>query len=178
MEIAGTPGVGIEVDLQIVVQDLCYSAGEGGGIKLRIPIATLIFFLLAGATTPALAAERRSANIDYRGVADFYRGKVVRIVVGFPPGGGADIYLRILGRYLGNSIPGNPTVAGTNMPGGGRIIAGNQIFNAGATDGTEIGMLNGAVILEQLFGNPAVQFDMARFRYLAVPVTETYVMIV
>ena len=64
------------------------------------------------------------------------------------------------------------------MPGAGSIIAGNQIFNAGATDGTEIGMLNGAVILEQLFGNPAVQFDMGRFRYLAIPVTETYVMIV
>jgi tripartite-type tricarboxylate transporter receptor subunit TctC len=178
MEIAGTPGVGIEVDLQIVVQDLCYSAGEGGGIKLRIPIATLIFFLLAGATTPALAAERRSANIDDRGVADFYRGKVVRIVVGFPPGGGADVYSRVLARHLGRFIPGNPTLAVTNMPGAGSIIAGNHIFNAGAKDGTEIGMLNGAVILEQLFGNPGVHFDMARFRYLAVPVTETYVMVV
>ena len=178
MEIAGTLGVGIEVDLQIVVQDLCYSAGEGGGIKLRIPIATLIFFLLAGATTPALAAERRSANIDDRGVADFYRGKVVRIVVGFPPGGGADVYSRVLARHLGRFIPGNPTLAVTNMPGAGSIIAGNHIFNAGAKDGTEIGMLNGAVILEQLFGNPGVHFDMARFRYLAVPVTETYVMVV
>jgi tripartite-type tricarboxylate transporter receptor subunit TctC len=66
----------------------------------------------------------------------------------------------------------------TNIPGAGSIIAGNHVFNAGATDGTEIGMLNGAVILEQLFGNPAIQFDMARFRYLAVPVTEIYVMIV
>jgi hypothetical protein len=63
----------------------------GGGIKkLRITIATLIGFLLAGATIPTLAAERRSANIDERAVADFYRGKVVRIVVGFPPGGGAE----------------------------------------------------------------------------------------
>jgi tripartite-type tricarboxylate transporter receptor subunit TctC len=138
----------------------------------------LIFFLFAGAAFPAPAAQRPSANSDERAVADFYRGKVVRMVVGFPPGGGADVYSRILARYLGHSIPGNPTVAVTNMPGAGSIIAGNHIFNAGATDGTEIGMLNGAVILEQLFGNPAVQFDMARFRYLAVPVTEIYVMIV
>jgi tripartite-type tricarboxylate transporter receptor subunit TctC len=64
------------------------------------------------------------------------------------------------------------------MPGAGSIIAGNHIFNAGTKDGTEIGMLNGAVILEQLFGNPGIHFDMARFRYLAVPVTETYVMVV
>jgi tripartite-type tricarboxylate transporter receptor subunit TctC len=138
----------------------------------------LIFFLLAGGTTPATAAERRSANIDERSVADFYRGKVVRIVVGFPPGGGADVYSRVLVRHLGRFIPGNPTLAVTNMPGAGSMIAGNHIFNAGAKDGTEIGMLNGAVILEQLFGNPGIHFDMARFRYLAVPVTETYVMVV
>jgi tripartite-type tricarboxylate transporter receptor subunit TctC len=148
------------------------------GRKLRIAIATLVGFLLAGATTPALAAERRSANIDERSVADFYRGKVVRIVVGFPPGGGADVYSRVLVRHLGRFIPGNPTLAVTNMPGAGSMIAGNHIFNAGAKDGTEIGMLNGAVILEQLFDNPGIHFDMARFRYLAVPVTETYVMIV
>jgi tripartite-type tricarboxylate transporter receptor subunit TctC len=148
------------------------------GKRLSIPIATLIFVLFAGAACLAPAAQHPSANSDERAVADFYRGKVVRIVVGFPPGGGADIYSRILARYLGHSIPGNPTGAVTNMPGAGSIIAGNHIFNVGATDGTEIGMLNGAVILEQLFGNPAVQFDMARFRYLAVPITEIYVMIV
>jgi tripartite-type tricarboxylate transporter receptor subunit TctC len=145
---------------------------------MHIPTATLIFFLLARLALPALAAERASANIDEAAVADFYRGKVVRIVVGFPPGGGADVYARIIARHLGRFIPGNPTLAVSNMPGAGSMIAGNHIFNAGAVDGTEIGMLNGAVILEQLFGNPGIHFDMARFRYLAVPVTETYVMIV
>jgi tripartite-type tricarboxylate transporter receptor subunit TctC len=134
--------------------------------------------LLGGATIPTVAAQPRSPSIDERAVADFYRGKVVRIVVGFPPGGGADVYSRILARHLGRFIPGNPTLAVTNMPGAGSIIAANHIFNAGAKDGSEIGMLNGAVILEQLFDNPGIHFDMARFRYLAVPVTETYVMIV
>ena len=148
------------------------------GQKLRILLVVLLLFLLAGAAIPSQAAERRSSNIDERAVADFYRGKVVRIVVGFPPGGGADVYSRVLIRHLGRFIPGNPTLAVTNMPGAGSIIAGNHIFNAGAKDGTEIGMLNGAVILEQLFGNPGIHFDMVRFRYLAVPVTETYVMIV
>lgn len=146
--------------------------------RLSVPIATSVFVLFAGVALSAPAAERPSAGSDQRAVANFYRGKVVRVVVGFPPGGGADVYSRLLARYLGHFIPGNPTVAVTNMPGAGSIIAGNHIFNAGATDGTEIGMLNGAVILEQLFSNPAIQFDMARFRYLAVPVTEIYVMIV
>ena len=111
-------------------------------------------------------------------MADFYRGKIMRVVVGFPPGGGADVYSRLIARHLGRFIPGNPTLAVSNMPGAGSIIAGNYIFNSGARDGTEIGMLNGAAILEQLFESPGVHFDMARFRYLAVPVNETYVMIV
>ena len=145
---------------------------------MKIRIATFIFVVLAAATNSVLAAQSRGANIDEHAIADFYRGKVVRIVVGFPPGGGADVYTRVLARHLGRFIPGNPTLAVTNMPGAGSMIAGNYIFNSGAKDGSEIGMLNGAVILEQLFGNPGIHFDMARFRYLAVPVTETYVMIV
>jgi tripartite-type tricarboxylate transporter receptor subunit TctC len=120
-----------------------------------MPIATVIFVLFVGAAFPGLAGQLPSANSDERAVADFYRGKVVRIVFGFPQGGGADIYSRILARYFGKSIPGNPIVAVTNIPGAGSIIAGNHIFNAGATDGTDIGMLNGAVILEQLFGTLA-----------------------
>jgi tripartite-type tricarboxylate transporter receptor subunit TctC len=148
------------------------------GKHLSIPIATLIFVLFAGAACLAPAAQRPSANSDERAVADFYRGKVVRIVVGFPPGGGADVYSRLIARHLGRFVPGNPTIAVNNMPGAGSIIAGNYIYNSGAKDGSEIGMLNGAVILEQLFGNPGIHFDMARLRYLAVPVNETYVMIV
>jgi tripartite-type tricarboxylate transporter receptor subunit TctC len=138
----------------------------------------VLWLSLLTLASAVIGAEERSRSFDERVVADFYRGKVVRIVVGFPPGGGADVYSRLIARHLGRFIPGNPTLAVTNMPGAGSIIAGNHIYNSAAKDGTEIGMLNGAVILEQLFGNPGVHFDMARFRYLAVPVNETYVMIV
>jgi tripartite-type tricarboxylate transporter receptor subunit TctC len=122
-------------------------------------------------------APLHAATFNDPAVGEFYRGKIVRIVVGFPPGGGADVYSRVIARHLGRFIPGNPTLAVQNMPGAGSIVAGNHVYNSGARDGSEIGMLNGAVILEQLFGNPAVRFDMAKFRYLAVPVNETYVMI-
>jgi tripartite-type tricarboxylate transporter receptor subunit TctC len=48
---------------------------------------------------------------------DFYGGKVLRIVVGFPPGGGYDTYSRLIARHLGRHIPGNPTIVVDNMTG-------------------------------------------------------------
>jgi tripartite-type tricarboxylate transporter receptor subunit TctC len=64
------------------------------------------------------------------------------------------------------------------MPGAGSIIAANHTFNAAPKDGTIIGNISGPIVLEQLFGSPSIQFDMAKFRYLAVPVSETYLLIV
>lgn len=144
-------------------------------LKIVISLFILSVFALADS---GFAAQRTKESFDARAAAQFYSGKVVRIVVGFPPGGGADVYSRVIARHLDRYIPGKPTLAVVNMPGAGSIIAGNHIFNNGARDGSEIGMLNGAVILEQLFANPGVHFDMTKFRYLAVPVNETYVMIV
>ncbi|HXV82637.1 MAG TPA: hypothetical protein VEG60_22465 [Candidatus Binatia bacterium] len=140
-----------------------------------VPLCVLAFLI---AFSGINSTSAHPATFDDRDIATFYRGKVVRMIVGFPPGGGADAYTRLIAGHLGRFIPGNPTLAVNNMPGAGSMIAGNYVFNKGAKDGTEIGMLNGAVILEQLFQNPGVRFDMAKFRYLAVPVKETYVMIV
>jgi len=144
---------------------------------LKIVSYLLVLAVIAASTT-AFSGQPAISQFDERAVAAFYRGKIVRIVVGFPPGGGADVYSRLIARHLSRFIPGNPGLVVSNMPGAGSIIAGNYIFNSGARDGTEIGMLNGAAILEQLFESPGVHFDMAKFRYLAVPVNETYVMIV
>jgi len=111
-------------------------------------------------------------------VASFYNGKTVRIVVGFSAGGGYDQYSRVIARHLSKYIPGNPAVIVDNMPGVGSIIAANHVYNAAPKDGTVIGNISGPIVLEQLFGAPSVQFDMAKFRYLAVPVSESYMMIV
>jgi tripartite-type tricarboxylate transporter receptor subunit TctC len=126
----------------------------------------------------ARAAQAAKAAFDEKAVADFYRGKTVRIVVGFSAGGGYDQYSRLIGRHLAKYIPGNPSVIVENMPGVGSIIAANHLFNASPKDGTVIGNISGPIVLEQLFGAPSIQFDMAKFRYLAVPVSESYLMIV
>jgi tripartite-type tricarboxylate transporter receptor subunit TctC len=118
------------------------------------------------------------AGFDEKKVADFYRGKTLRIIVGFSAGGGYDQYSRLVGRHLSKYVPGNPAVVVDNMAGAGSIIAANHVYNAAPKDGSVIGNISGPIILEQLFGNPAIQFDMGKFRYLAVPVSETYLFVV
>ena len=125
-----------------------------------------------------LAAQPAKSGFDEKAVAAFYQGKTVRIVVGFSAGGGYDQYSRLIARHLSKYIPGNPSVIVDNMPGVGSIIAANHVFNAAPKDGTIVGNISGPIVLEQLFGAPSVQFDMAKFRYLAVPVSESYLMIV
>ncbi|HEX2931985.1 MAG TPA: tripartite tricarboxylate transporter substrate-binding protein [Candidatus Binatia bacterium] len=125
----------------------------------------------------AHGGQAPSASLDEKAVANFYRNKTLRIIVGFTAGGGYDQYSRLIGRHLSKYIPGNPNVIVDNMPGVGSIIAANHMFNAAPKDGTVVGNISGPIILEQLFANPAVQYDMAKFRYLAVPVSETYVFI-
>ena len=147
----------------------------------RKAILTQLFIILitgiCGTATAGQAPASKS-TYDEKAVADFYHGKAVRIVVGFSAGGGYDQYSRVIARHLPKYIPGNPTVIVDNMPGAGSIIAANHTFNAAPKDGTVIGNISGPIILEQLFGNSAVQYDMAKFRYLAVPVSETYMMVV
>jgi tripartite-type tricarboxylate transporter receptor subunit TctC len=135
----------------------------------------LVILVLLGRI--GLAAAAQPSASDEKAVADFYRGKTVRIIVGFSAGGGYDQYSRIVARHLSKHIPGNPAIIVDNMPGAGSIIAANHTYNAAPKDGTLIGNISGPIVLEQLFGNSAVQFDMGKFRYLAVPVSETYLMI-
>jgi tripartite-type tricarboxylate transporter receptor subunit TctC len=136
----------------------------------------LLMVVMLGYGSAALAAA--PAKYNEKAVADFYHGKTLRIIVGFSAGGGYDQYSRLIARHLSKYIPGNPAIIVDNMSGAGSIIAANHTFKAAPKDGTVIGNISGPIILEQLFNNLAVQFDMAKFRYLAVPVSESYVMVV
>ena len=60
-------------------------------------------------------------------VADFYRGKTLRMLIGYGPGGGYDIYGRLVAEFLPRHLPGNPTIVAQNMPGAGSFVAAKYI---------------------------------------------------
>jgi len=145
---------------------------------LRCRRVLFLFVLLFGIPTIQSWAAAAKSGYDEKAIADFYKGKTVRIIVGFSAGGGYDAYSRLIGRHLNKHIPGNPNVLVDNMAGAGSILAANHINNVAPKDGTIIGNISGQIILEQLFANPAVQYDMTKFRTLGVPIGETYLLVV
>ena len=103
---------------------------------------------------------------------EFYKGKTIRIIVGFPAGGGFDTYSRIIARHINKHIPGGPTVIVENLAGAGSLIAANSVYNAAKPDGLTVGNFIGNLIMQQLFGGSRIEFDARKFEWLGVPVSD------
>lgn len=100
------------------------------------------------------------------GIADFYKGKQIRVIVPSASGGGFDLYARYVARHLGKHIPGNPTLVVQNMPGAGGLAAANHLYTRASKDGLTIGVLQGPSTYAQVGKSPNVQFDMRGFGWL------------
>lgn len=110
----------------------------------------------------AFAASPAKAQSDP--VAEFYKGKQLRIVIGYTPGGGYDIYGRITAEFLGRFIPGNPTIVPQNMPGAGSLVAARYIYGIAPKDGSVLATLAQTLPLDTL-----IQGDKAGFKLSEMP---------
>jgi tripartite-type tricarboxylate transporter receptor subunit TctC len=111
----------------------------------------------------AIAIFISSARADAR---EFYDGKTIRIVVGYAPGGGYDFYARLLARYMGKYIPGNPAFVVENMPGAGSLAAANYLYKLVKPDGLTLGHFSGSLFPLQAMGQKEITFDAARFEHI------------
>ena len=121
----------------------------------------IVILLIAGLAmlTPGL-----DARAD---VADFYRGKTVNIVVGYGPGGGYDLFARLLARFIGNYIPGKPAVTVQNMPGAASLRATNYLATVAPKDGTVIASFDRNIpLIAFVSGSPNVQYDPLKLVWL------------
>src|SRR5499433_1348923 len=119
------------------------------------PMETILNPLLHRAGLAALVLLAASASARADAVADFYKGKTLTLIAGFPPGGGYDTYVRILARHYGRFIPGQPLVVASNMPGAGSLTAANHIYSKATADGLTLGMFASSAAMEPLLGNKA-----------------------
>jgi tripartite-type tricarboxylate transporter receptor subunit TctC len=113
-----------------------------------------------------VALAMQSAPAAAQGVADFYKGKTVSFIVGFGPGGGYDLYPRVLARHLSRHIPGNPNVVVQNMDGAGSVRAANYVYAVAPKDGTAIAAVNQNAPMYQLLGGAGAQYDAEKLQWI------------
>lgn len=97
-------------------------------------------------------AARAQQNVDFS-------KKTITVYIGNTAGGSYDLYGRMVARFLGKHLPGNPNVVASNMPGAGSLKAANFIYEVAPKDGTALGIVTETLALEQALANPAVQYD-------------------
>ena len=103
------------------------------------------------------------------GAEDFYKGKNLRMLVGFSPGGGYDTYTRFVARYIKLYIPGNPTPVVQNLPGAGSLVTANHIYRKAKPDGLTLGVWSPGLVLAHAMGDKKVRVVPKRFEIIGVP---------
>jgi tripartite-type tricarboxylate transporter receptor subunit TctC len=133
---------------------------------------------IVSAAIVGLAALLASGQSRADQVADFYKGKTVFLQIGSGVGGAYDITGRVVARYIGKYIPGNPTVVAQNVPGGGSLPLANQFGNTTPRDGTTFGVFNDGMPMTPLLSPSAAHFDPRKFHFLGAPFEEGEVLVV
>ena len=110
----------------------------------------------------ALAALANVARAD--SVADFYKNRSVSMIIGYSVGGGYDAYARLLARYIGRHIPGEPSIVAQQMTGAGSLRAANYLFSVAPKDGSVLGTFSRSMGIAPLLGQ--VEFDSRKFSWL------------
>lgn len=111
--------------------------------------------------------------------SEFFQGKQIRLVIGAFPGGGYDIYARLIARHMARFIPGNPTIVPQNLGGAAGARAAANIEAQAPKDGTTIGALLPGNVLEPLLGDrKQSNFDPSKFIYLGSASDDVFMCII
>src|SRR5262245_1078830 len=110
-------------------------------------------------------------------LGDFYRGRTISLYVSFPPGGGYDIYARVLAPHLSRHIPGNPVIVIKNMEGGSGVKAASYITTITPQDGTSLGLFLDTLTLGKVLGGPG-EFDPVKLTWIGRIVSTATVSVV
>jgi len=117
-----------------------------------------------------LAAAALPAHAD--SVEDFYKGRNVTVLIGYSPGGSYDAAGRVLARYMGRYIPGNPSLVPQNMPGAGTLNLVNYLYNVSPKDGTAFGIFARGMAMEPLIGGTNAKFDATKLTWIGSAANE------
>ena len=108
---------------------------------------------------------------------DFYRGKTITLLAGQPPGGGIDSEMRLVARFLGRFIPGEPGILPMNMQGAGGIVLGNHLYSVAKPDGLTLGMPGRTgFALAPIISAADTRYDLRRFTWIGSSASSNFVL--
>jgi tripartite-type tricarboxylate transporter receptor subunit TctC len=106
------------------------------------------------------------ASADAESVADFYRGKQVRLIIGNAPGADYDLGGRLLARHMSRYIPGEPVIVVQNMQGAAGVVAANHVYTIAPKDGTAFATLSRNIPGQGAIGREELRADPRRFSWI------------
>jgi tripartite-type tricarboxylate transporter receptor subunit TctC len=125
---------------------------------------------VVGAAVGLLAAAAPLSPAGADPVADFYRGKVIYLNIGFSAGGGFDLYARTVARHMIRHIPGNPNIIPQQMPGAGSVRAAMFMHSRAPQDGTQIATFGQSIPLQQAMGDHFKVDNSVPFNWIGNPI--------
>ena len=129
-----------------------------GRLMKRFIFAAVILIIL-----PSMAFSQQPDKL-----ASHFEGKKITIIVGSSPGGGYDVFARLVARFVGRHLPGNPSFIVQNIPGGGQLRGLRATMKA-TPDGLTIGLLHPRFVVRELFGRDVPDFDLKTVKVLGTP---------
>jgi tripartite-type tricarboxylate transporter receptor subunit TctC len=150
-------------------------------MKTRLWLMTLYIFLvmalgISACTTaaPEKKAEEKTTITEKDEALEFYKGKTVRFVVPYSPGGGYDVIARSLVPYLEKYTEAHFIVE--NIPGAGGNVGAENVFKS-KPDGLTIGILNNqGMIMTQLFDPTLIRFNIVEYSNIGRVTAEPVIM--
>lgn len=124
---------------------------QSGPAAMRLTIG-----MAMALSTPAMPAFAQ-------GGADFYKGKSVTMIVATAPGGGYDLFGRLVSEFMERRL--GSTFVVRNMPGAGHLVGGSYIY-ASKPDGLTIGTFSLALIYYQLTQTQGARYDLAKMSWI------------
>jgi tripartite-type tricarboxylate transporter receptor subunit TctC len=141
-----------------------------------MPVRERLCLIMACLAVAILLCGREGRAQSDDAAKVFYKGKVVKLVVGSGTGGGFDGYARMIAPYVAKALGASVVVE--NQPGAGGITALDNLTVA-PSDGLTIMFANGsAAALAQLIGQSGVRYDLSKFGHLGTVIASPVVWLV
>ena len=130
-------------------------------LERRAPVLLAAIALVAG-TLPASAQD----------IAQAFRGKSIRMLIGSSAGGGYDLFARTIAAHWSRHIPGNPNIVPQNVPGALSLQVANNVFSIASRDGLTIGAVNPQIASRAILDGAAARYDARQFTWIGSALRE------